>query len=217
MRIHEGFRIKFYDTEILRLLRNEHSSQKKYKEPTEELLYEISELKDYSVELINPRGMYDIFDSSKLKPDFLFGKSDKTVLCICTIGKDMEEESTRLLSKGELARGVILDAIASHAAEETAVWMYRAIIRDLNEEIGDLEFTNRFSPGYCQWSLEDGQKLIFNLLPSRILRVRISESFMMIPRKSVSFAVNIGKEVDKELGIKDCLTCDLQDCSYRRD
>ncbi|MBY8995846.1 MAG: hypothetical protein KGD59_14950 [Candidatus Heimdallarchaeota archaeon] len=217
MRLHEGFRIKLHDKEILRLLRSENASQKKYKKPSTELLYEISELKDFAVELLNPRGMYDIFDSSELTPKFLFNKSEKTVLCICTVGKDMEEESSRLLNKGELAKGVILDAIASHAAEEVAVWMYRAIIRDISEDIEDLDFTNRFSPGYCQWSLAGGQKVIFNLLPSDILRVKLSKSMMMIPRKSVSFAVNIGKEVDMELGLKECPTCDLQDCSFRRD
>ncbi len=216
MRIHEGFRIKLYDSEILRLLRNEQSDQK-YRQPSESLLYEISELKDYSIEFLNPRGMYDIFNSSLLKPEFLFSKSEMTAFCVCTIGKDMEEESTRLLRKGELARGVILDAIASHAAEETASWMYRTIIRDLNEDIGNIEFTNRFSPGYCQWSLEEGQRLIFNRLPSHVLRIRLSDSMMMIPRKSVSFAVNIGKEVDRSLGLKECPTCDLQDCSYRRE
>ncbi|NPE09287.1 MAG: hypothetical protein GNW80_13460 [Asgard group archaeon] len=217
MRLHEGFRIKLYDNEILRLLRNENEPQKKYKEPSTELLYEISELKDFAIELLNPRGMYDTFNSSDLTPNFLFNESEKTVLCICTIGKDMEEESSRLLNKGELAKGVILDAIASHAAEEVAVWMYRAIIRDLSEEIEELEFTNRFSPGYCQWLLEDGQKLIFDRLPSKIIRIKLSKTMMMRPRKSVSFAVNIGKEVDRELGLKECPTCDLLDCSFRRD
>lgn len=217
MRLHEGFRIKLFDGEILQLLRSEHATQKKYKEPSTELLFEISELKEFALELLNPRGIYDIFNSSELTPKFLFKNAEKTVLSICTIGRDMEEESTRLLNKGELAKGVILDAIASHAAEEVAAWMYRIILRDLNEEIGELEFTNRFSPGYCQWSLEDGQKMIFKRLPSDIIRVKISKSMMMIPRKTVSFAVNIGKEVDKELGIRECPTCDLLDCSFRRD
>ena len=217
MRLHEGFRIKLFDSEILRLLRNENASQKKYKKPSSELLYDISELKDFAIELLNPRGMYETFKSSALTPKFLFNKSEKTILCICTIGRDMEEESSRLLKKGELAKGVILDAIASHAAEETAVWMYRAIIRNLIEDMEELEFTNRFSPGYCQWLLEDGQKLIFSCLPSDIIRVKLSKSMMMIPRKTVSFAVNIGKEVDKELGVKECPTCDLQECSFRRD
>jgi len=217
LRHHEGFRIKLYNNEILRLLRSEGATQKKYKEPSTELLYEISELKDFAVELLNPRGIYDTFKSSKLTPKFLFKNTDKTVLCICTIGKDIEIESSRLLNKGELAKGVILDAIASHAAEEAAIWMYRAIIRDISEEIEELEFTNRFSPGYCQWLLEDGQKLIFESLPSDIIRVKLSKTMMMIPRKSVSFAVNIGKKVYRKLGLKECPTCDLHDCSFRRD
>ena len=217
MRLHEGFQIKLFDDEILQLLRSENASQKKYKKPSTELLYDISKLKEFAVEELNPRGIYDIFNSSELTPEFLFKKAEKTVLCICTIGRDIEEESSRLLNKGELAKGVILDAIASHAAEEVAAWMYRSIVRDLSEDIEELEFTNRFSPGYCQWSLEDGQKLIFKRLPSNIIRVRLSKSMMMIPRKTVSFAINIGKDVDKELGIRECPICDLQGCSFRRD
>lgn len=217
MRIHEGFQIKLFDGEILQLLRSEYATQKKYKKPSTELLYDISKLKEFALEELNPRGIYDIFNSSELSPEFLFKKAEKTVLCICTIGRDIEEESTRLLNKGELAKGVILDAIASHLAEEVAEWMYRAIVKDLSEEIEELEFTNRFSPGYCQWSLEDGQKLIFKRLPSNIIRVRLNKSMMMIPRKTVSFAINIGKDVDKELGIRECPICDLQGCSFRRD
>jgi hypothetical protein len=217
LRLHEGFQIKLFDGEILQLLRSEYASQKKYKKPSTELLYDISKLKEFALEELNPRGIYDIFNSSDLSPEFLFKKADKTVLCICTIGRDIEEESSRLLNKGELAKGVILDAIASHAAEEVAKWMYRSIVRDLCEDIEELEFTNRFSPGYCQWSLEDGQKLIFKRLPSNIIRVRLSKSMMMIPRKTVSFAINIGKDVDKELGIRECPICDLQGCSFRRD
>ena len=39
---------------------------------------------------------------------------------------------------------------------------------------------------------------------------------MMNPVKSVSFAINIGKEVDKELGVRGCETCDMVNCAYRR-
>jgi hypothetical protein len=40
---------------------------------------------------------------------------------------------------------------------------------------------------------------------------------MMNPVKSVSFAINIGYEVDKELGLRGCENCDMINCAFRRE
>jgi len=50
----------------------------------------------------------------------------------------------------------------------------------------------RFAPGYKGWDVS-GQKLIFSVLPAAEIGVRLTESFMMIPRKSYSFRINYFK------------------------
>ena len=212
MRVLDELQIELNNEEIIRYLSNKSSSKK----VSPELHDEINEMKQLAIDLIKPKGVYDIFNSEELQPRFLFKKSDRTILAVCTIGDELEKLSSEHLQRGELAKGVILDAIASHAAEETAELVNQIILKDLKEEIGNKETTNRFSPGYCQWHLEKGQKLIFRLLPTEAIDVTLSVTMMMKPIKSVSFAFNIGNEVDKELGIRDCETCNLDNCAYRR-
>ena len=216
MRLLQEIKITLDIDEIFNLLRANNKS-KNEKKPSINLLDEINEQIEESLELIKPIGIFDIFESEKIKPRFLFKQSEKTVLAICTIGKELEQKSSSLLKKGELAQGIILDAIASHAAEETASSCNNLILDELKDEIENKEVTNRFSPGYCQWILEDGQSLIFSLLPAEKINVSLSQSMMMIPRKSISFALNIGDSVDKELGIRECETCRLENCKFRRE
>ena len=112
--------------------------------------------------------------------------------------------------------GVIIDAIASHAAEQTAEYVNKTIIEDIKDEIKGKKVTFRFSPGYCQWELGKGQEMIFNLLETNKIGVTLSESMLMTPIKSVSFAINIGEEIDDKLGSRDCETCSMVNCAYRR-
>jgi len=211
----ENFQIKLDDNEILRLLQNKQSD-KDMKKPSEKMIKEIEEMKELAQPLIKPRGIFEIFESKNLKPKFLFKKSDITVFAICTISKDLENLSKDYLKRGELAKGVILDAIASQAAEQTAEEVNQTILNELSDTIQEKEVSCRFSPGYCQWELDKGQKQIFSLLDSEKIGVSLSTSMMMNPVKSVSFAINIGLEVDKELGIRGCENCDMINCAYRR-
>ncbi|MHA2357841.1 MAG: vitamin B12 dependent-methionine synthase activation domain-containing protein [Candidatus Heimdallarchaeaceae archaeon] len=212
----EGFQISLDDSEILRLLRNQNTTRIDPSKVSVELMEEIKEMKKVAFDLIKPQAIYDIFESNDLKPKSLFKESEKTILAVCTIGGRLEEESLKLMKEGELSKGVILDAIASHAAEQTASFVNKAILEVHKEEIKDKQITNRFSPGYCVWTVEDGQDLIFGLLPTTNIGVELSKSKMMIPRKSVSFAINIGEVVDSELGSKVCENCSLINCPFRR-
>jgi hypothetical protein len=213
MRLLENIEIKLDNEEIIRLLRSKKSMNKK---PTQKMVEDINHIKEKALEFIQPRGVYDMFDSEELQPRFLFSKSEKTIFAVCTIGKELEDRISNVMDEGELAKGVILDAIASHAAEETAEQFSQIILDEIKEQIKDKEVTCRFSPGYCQWVLEEGQKLIFNSLPTEFIDVTLSVSMMMKPIKSVSFAFNIGTEVDRDLGVRDCETCDMINCAYRR-
>jgi hypothetical protein len=50
--------------------------------------------------------------------------------------------------------------------------------------------------------------ILFDLLPAREIGVQLTESCLMLPRKSVSFAVGLGSEMQA-----DATACDL--CSKR--
>jgi len=215
MRLIKDIEIELAEEEILRLLSSKKGNRSK-KKASSILIDNIREAMKSSLELIKPKAIYDIVDSSSLNPKFLFNKSEKTILAVCTIGRDLETRGSQFISEGELSKGVIIDAIASHAAEQTAEFVNKTIIKDIKDEIKGKKVTLRFSPGYCQWELGKGQEMIFNLLETNKIGVTLSESMLMTPIKSVSFALNIGEEIDDELGSRDCETCSMVNCAYRR-
>jgi anti-sigma F factor antagonist len=109
--------------------------------------------------------------------------------------------------KKEMVKVYIADAIGSIIAEKTADCMEIA----LDEYIRDRGWrhTNRFSPGYCGWHVSE-QKKLFPLFPSaEPCGIRLTDSSLMLPIKSVSGVIGLGEDVRKLE-----YTCGL--CTYDR-
>jgi hypothetical protein len=84
----------------------------------------------------------------------------------------------------DITRGVVLDATASEMTDAALDWVMDYFNRTLRRENRRL-LTKRFSAGYGDFLLEN-QKTIYNLLQLDRIGVRITESFMLIPEKSVT-------------------------------
>ena len=103
----------------------------------------------------------------------------------------------------------ILDVIGSCIAEKAGDKMELL----LEKEIADYNHTNRFSPGYCGWDLTE-QKKLFALLDGNPCGIKLSESCLMMPIKSISGIIGTGKNVTKkEYG---CQFCELETCYKRK-
>jgi hypothetical protein len=137
-------------------------------------------------------------------------KSEQAALFICTIGSGMETRVGQLSVSGEMALAYIVDAVASDAVECAT-----DVLQDhlgLCMQKRGLKITNRYSPGYCDWSVSD-QHLLFSLLPANFCGVSLNESAMMVPIKSISGIIGIGKNVRRADYI--CDKCSVKDCAYR--
>ncbi|MBD3189831.1 MAG: hypothetical protein GF308_04270 [Candidatus Heimdallarchaeota archaeon] len=206
--------INLKTTEIIHLLGGGGVTIKK--SPPQRMLNDIQRLKKLALSLIQPQAIYEKIPSTQLSPKRLFNRSEITYLSVCTIGKKLEERCKELMIEGKMALSVTLDAIASVAAEEVAKATNKIILEEMKRTHPRLNYTHRFSPGYCTWPLGEGQEMIFNLLPTKCIGVELNESMMMVPRKSVSFAINFGEEIDKMLGLRICEECEIKDCPFRR-
>jgi hypothetical protein len=140
------------------------------------------------------------------------GKSSTLALFLATIGPKLEEWSKELMAEGDVLRAYIVDAIASETVEQVAEWLENKI----GERAQELEWkiTNRYSPGYCGWSVAEQHKL-FSLLPDGFCGVSLTPSALMIPIKSVSGIIGLGPDVKR--GAYQCSICDLKDCFRRTD
>ncbi len=178
----------------------------------ERLERNIAEATGRAHELLRTAGIYVIGSGSDLRGSSVFEGLERVAYCVCTIGSALEEEVTRLSDEGELLRAVILDAAGSVAAEAVAEYM-DGLIREEAAAMG-LKTSCRASPGYGDWDVREQAK-IFRIVPAERIGVTLSESSMMIPRKSVSFAIHIDERPRRLRSENSCRNCDHPDCPYR--
>ncbi len=140
-------------------------------------------------------------------------RADALVLGLVTVGSGIERRVTELLGQGGDSRALLLDAAGSAAAEEAANRLSARVMGGAADTGVDVPC--RVSPGYGRWPLT-AQTSLFSLLPHEELGVTLNSSMMMVPRKSISFALWIGARGAPRAGLSGCDTCGLPDCRYRR-
>ncbi|MFH1195044.1 MAG: vitamin B12 dependent-methionine synthase activation domain-containing protein [bacterium] len=137
-------------------------------------------------------------------------KSESAAVFVCTIGNAMENWSKEEMLKGDPTMAYFIDTVASVATESVVNLLHDFIGGKMIEE--NLNITNRYSPGYCNWHVEE-QHLLFSLLPEKFCGVNLTDSALMIPIKSVSGIIGIGKKVKYAEYL--CDRCGVKDCTYR--
>lgn len=129
---------------------------------------------------------------------------------VCTIGPELERLAA--VQKNPLLM-LALDGLANAAVEAIA----QQVCARLGEraQASGLETSTPLSPGEPDWPVEVGQPQIFALLGENPAGVCLTESGMMIPQKSLSFVVGIGRQMAQtDL----CALCSLRErCRYRHD
>ena len=130
-----------------------------------------------------------------------------------TIGPYLEEMTAYLAKKNMVLQATVLDAIGSAAAEKLAGLVQEKIKIKAAEE--GLIISRRFSPGYCDWPVKQQEK-VFRLLDGDTAGIRLNESSLMIPQKSISGVIGIGLPGKGIEEYNPCVTCFEKDCPGRR-
>lgn len=137
-------------------------------------------------------------------------KAQAAALFVCTAGPELEIASRRLMKSGSIPEGYLADLAGTVIVEAAMDRIQEHLMADADS--CGLGITNRYSPGYCGWNVEEQRKL-FSLLPAGLCGVRLTASSLMQPIKSISGVIGIGP------GLKPspyaCNICDMKDCLYR--
>ena len=136
--------------------------------------------------------------------------SSKVALFLCTAGKEVSLRSKELMDNGKLVEGYLLDCLGSIMVEKAMDTIQQKISENLKQQ--HLNTTNRYSPGYCEWSVSD-QQTLFSFFPDKFCNVTLSENSLMHPVKSVSGIIGVGK--DARYQNYNCETCNNKNCVYR--
>jgi len=194
-------------------------------EPVEE---SIAELLEQGADICNIRGGYVLVDEitvdrqSKTVASHgqLFGtrqivthqlkNSERVAWFVCTAGEKISRYTRQLMDEGDLMKGYVVDVLAN-VVVEAAMDKIQSNLEAEMAKIG-LNITNRYSPGYCNWDIAE-QKKLFTVFPENYLDITLSESCLMIPVKSVSGIIGIGKKV--KFNNYTCHLCSDKNCLYR--
>jgi len=131
-----------------------------------------------------------------------------------TLGGEVSNRISGLFDAGELAEGYILDQMASFAADELA----QIVARQFQAESGAAPGVAvlPYSPGYCGWNVT-GQRALFAYLEPDELAIRLNDSCLMHPVKSVSGVLVLApiEAHGFSPAFPCCATCTTLDCQER--
>jgi len=138
-------------------------------------------------------------------------EADSFAVFLVTAGKGFDAWNRQIQQGDDMVCAFFADSLGSVIAEASVAVMQARIEQEMAER--GLFVSNSYSPGYCDWSLVEQQKL-FTFFPEQFCGVTLTESCLMLPIKSVSGIVGIGKNVKKRL--YSCDVCTMTTCVKNR-
>jgi hypothetical protein len=203
----ESFSIRIPRDQALRLM----GVRGKRRAPRESLMEVFEEEYATAAEMVRPRAVLrfapaGLPGSSWIAPDM------PLVAVVCTIGDVLEKRVSRLAEQGSAARALVLDSIGSAGAEEVADRSNRLIceMAASTDHVPDC----RRSPGYGSWDVRE-QAAMFRFVQPDEIGVTLTESCMMVPRKSISYVVPLRGGEPGRLPGNRCSRCGAEGCPYR--
>lgn len=142
----------------------------------------------------------------------LLHDSTQCVIFCATIGSEIER-LTRKWMLTDVSFTAALDACASSAVESLCDALEAQISAEYTEK--GFFLTDRFSPGYGDLPIAVQHDFCAALDTGRRIGVFVSESGLMIPRKSVTALIGLSKNPQKhrQAGCGECLM--LEHCTFR--
>ncbi len=132
---------------------------------------------------------------------------------VMTIGRALEERSATLMAAGDLLGGYLLDTVGSFAVESLAERIEEVVHAQCHG--CGMSASMRFSPGYCDWPLDD-QRVLARAVDFSSIGVTLNAACMMLPRKSISAVIALGAREVFTTRMSPCAHCTQQSCDYRR-
>jgi hypothetical protein len=149
-----------------------------------------------------------IFNPSKVVINQLKNATE-AALFICTAGAKISSYANKISTTSDPMLGYVFDTIGSVVVDKAAEKMAQQLKELVQKK--QMGISDSFSPGYCEWSVADQQKL-FSLLPDKFCGVQLSSSSLMYPIKSVSGIIGIGTGLEQK-GYQ-CHWCNDLNCIY---
>ena len=137
----------------------------------------------------------------------------QAVLLAVTLGAGVDAQIRRA-GVGDVAAQAATDALASALAEQVCDEAEARLRAEAQSQ--GLYLTGRYSPGYGDWPIAVQPRLTAVLDTPRRIGLYVTDTFLMLPRKSVTVVLGAGRAPvsGQRAG---CAHCALRDkCEYRK-
>ncbi len=193
--------------------------------PDKHILDLLEEVKADARNICTPCCMYKLLDGSLINGhtlsvqdkffdvgytimSYLKGVS-QVCLFVATAGREYESYLHQLREKGDIVKEFVGDSLGTVIAEACV----SKIIEFLQTE-SQLKQSMPCSPGYCGWNITE-QKKLFDFFPTEPCGIKLSDSFLMSPIKSVSGIIGLGKSLKPQP--YRCHLCNNKNCYKRKE
>ncbi len=195
------------EAEVHRYLGYRHGTRRSHK-----VMSRLDEIWPQAVALLAPRGTFRVVEMERAAAAGMPKPAERVGVGLCTIGPLLEDEIAACTDRGALLDALLLDAIGSAAAEAAADALNQSMCAAARSK--GLHAAPRVSPGYGAWDVAF-QSALLALLPAAELGVTLTTGQMMVPRKSVSFAVSFESEARTGDEPSLCARCGMEHCRHR--
>lgn len=136
----------------------------------------------------------------------------KVVFMCATLGNNVDALIRKQQIKG-MAEAATTDSLASAVIEQVCDKAEKTILKDFEE----YEHTWRFGLGYDDFPLESQKQFLDILDAPKRIGVCVNNSMMLIPTKSVTCVIGLGKGLDAS-STRSCDVCSFRDkCQFRKE
>jgi hypothetical protein len=134
----------------------------------------------------------------------------EVLLILCTVGENIDKRVSDLM-ENDMVYALALDGLGSAGVEALANAACRHFEVEANGK--NLETSIPLSPGMVDWSVEEAQPQLFDLLATEEIGVKLTPSRVMIPRKSLSMVIGVGETM---IAGTTCEYCSMREvCRYQ--
>jgi hypothetical protein len=162
-------------------------SKKGLKSASPSLLRLVRDAKSRIQSLLTPQAVVTLLPYEDTNGHPVFNNAVMVALCVATIGPGAENACEQYFKDGDALKGLVWDTFGSEAVAQVVRQAEGVIVQEALRK--SLWPSKKFSPGYRGWPLEE-QRFLFKKVDASAIGVRLNDSCMMIPRKSISFRIN---------------------------
>jgi hypothetical protein len=171
----------------------------------------VKEISSAGVTLANGEKL-DGADGSFLANEF--AGAEEVVINVATIGPRIEARVQELFAQKKPLEAVTLDAAGSAASSAASRFVNGVIYQQAAQE--GMKAGRIFRPGNQHWDLI-GQRTLFAIMPAETIGVTLTSSCLILPRKSSSGVIPVGRNLIKEHAPAEssCRRCPNIECIAR--